>query len=435
MSETKAELIKNYDTQKLINSILQISLEPLSLKEQLEAILTSILSIHWLALEQKGSIFLVEDESDALIMKAQLGLAPALLTKCARLPFGVCLCGQAALTKTIVFTNCITDLHNIGYPEMHQHGHYCIPIMIADRVVGVINLYVKHEHVRDEVEINFLSAAAKVVASITVKKLQEDKLKEYNRKLEETSASLMQSNDEIKSLTHIISHDLRGPMVNLSGFSSELKTALQQTYAIIDKNKKSFPAEDFIAIDCLKQDMDEAVKFIESSTIRVNNLGAAVLKLCNLGRQELVFEDIDMNILVQNLINSMAWQININNTKIIISDLPVIKVDKTSIELIMENIINNAIKYLDPNRLGIIEISSTSSPISYIFCVKDNGRGISPDSMDKVFKMFKRAGCSDIPGDGVGLAFVKAIIGRHGGQIWCESKYGIGSAFRFTIPF
>ncbi|MBF0473081.1 MAG: HAMP domain-containing histidine kinase, partial [Nitrospirae bacterium] len=262
--------------------------------------------------------------------------------------------------------------------------------------------------------------------SITIKKLADDKLQEYTKKLEDAAASLTQSNDEIKSLTHIISHDLRGPMVNLSGFSSELKNALAETYTIFDNNKKCFSEDNLKVINTLKQDVDEAIKFIESSTNRINNLANSVLKLCRLGRQELIFEQIDMNILVQNLINSQRWQLNKNNTKIIVSDLPVITADKTSIELTMENLIDNAIKYLDPNRSGIIEISASPYKDVYLFNVKDNGRGIAVDSMDKVFKMFKRAGSSDVPGEGVGLAFVKTIIARHGGHIWCESQYGTG---------
>lgn len=433
MPETKQALKKNYETQKLLNSILQISLEPLSLSEQLEHILFLILSVHWLLLEQKGSIFLVED--NMLHMKAQIGLAEPLLQKCAVLPFGRCLCGQAALTKTIIFSSCVDDLHEIDYPDMPEHGHYCVPIIIMEKVIGVINLYIKKGHVRDEIEINFLSAAAKVVANVTVKKQGEDKINEYNTRLEQTVASLKKSNDEIQSLTHIISHDLRAPMVNLSGFSSELKDALHKTYAIIDRNKGHFSNDDIDAMISLKQDIDESIKFIESSTIKVNTLADAVLKLCRLGRQELLFEQIDMNIIVQNILNSQTFQLNRNNTKIIVSSLPVIIADKTSMELIMNNLIDNAIKYLDPNRLGIIEINASKNKDSYIFSVKDNGRGISQDLMDKVFVMFKRAGSYDIPGEGVGLSFVKAIVARHGGHIWCESQYGAGTIFNFTISF
>jgi len=90
--------------------------------------------------------------------------------------------------------------------------------------------------------------------------------------------------------------------------------------------------------------------------------------------------------------------------------------------------------YLDPNRPGEIEITGERDHDETTFRVRDNGRGIVEEDMDKVFAPFRRAGKQDVPGEGMGLAYVQTLVRRHGGRIWVESGPGTGSTFYFTIP-
>jgi signal transduction histidine kinase len=99
----------------------------------------------------------------------------------------------------------------------------------------------------------------------------------------------------------------------------------------------------------------------------------------------------------------------------------------------MGNILTNAVNYLEADRPGKIEIWGERNHQETTFHISDNGRGIALGDMHKVFELFRRAGKQDVPGEGMGLAYVRTLVRRHGGQIWCESKLGSGTTFSFTI--
>jgi len=114
--------------------------------------------------------------------------------------------------------------------------------------------------------------------------------------------------------------------------------------------------------------------------------------------------------------------------------LPDVVADRTSMEQIMGNILGNAVKYLEPGRPGRIEIFGERGETATTFIVRDNGRGIAQEDMFKVFAPFRRAGKQNVPGEGMGMAYVQALVRRHGGQIHCESELGVGTTFTFSLP-
>ncbi|MBF0538247.1 MAG: GAF domain-containing protein [Nitrospirae bacterium] len=180
------ELKESYRTQEVVNSILSLSLSPISLEEQLYKILELLLSVSWFALASVGSISIVEDEKDVLVLKAQVNLNAYLLKACQRIPFGRCLCGMAASTRQIVFSNCLDERHMTTFPGIMEHGHYCVPIIASDgSALGVINMYVRHGHKRSLREDDFLSAIANAIAGIIERKRMEDMLKLANEELED----------------------------------------------------------------------------------------------------------------------------------------------------------------------------------------------------------------------------------------------------------
>jgi signal transduction histidine kinase len=119
-----------------------------------------------------------------LVLKARKGLEEALQRECARLPFGRCLCGQAASTQEVQFADRLDHRHRIRYEGMAPHGHYCIPIVAVGRALGVLNLYVKDGHRRDQREEEFLIAIANTLAGIILRRQAEEALR---RSLEETA--------------------------------------------------------------------------------------------------------------------------------------------------------------------------------------------------------------------------------------------------------
>ena len=134
------------------------------------------------------------------------------------------------------------------------------------------------------------------------------------------------------------------------------------------------------------------------------------------------------------MLQALAYQINQRGITVTLGDLPVVAADLVSMEQIFGNILTNAVSYLDPERPGEIEISAERKADETTFRIRDNGRGIAKDDMEKVFAPFRRAGKQDVPGEGMGLAYVQTLVRRHGGRIWCESEAGVGTTFAFTIP-
>jgi signal transduction histidine kinase len=107
--------------------------------------------------------------------------------------------------------------------------------------------------------------------------------------------------------------------------------------------------------------------------------------------------------------------------------------DRMTMEQIMANLLTNAVVYLSADRPGKIEVTGETSPNAVTIHVRDNGRGIARNDAPKVFEPFRRVGQSDVPGEGMGLTYVQALIRRHGGRIWFESEVGKGTTFSFTI--
>jgi len=262
---------------------------------------------------------------------------------------------------------------------------------------------------------------------ITERKRVEEQLQRY-------AAELERSNEEVKRFAYIISHDLRAPLTNLKGFSEELCYALEVIGSAMNMALPHLDEKQRLDVTtALQEDVPEALGFIDSSVTRMDNLISAVLKLSRLGRRELNPEPIDMNTLVQATAQTLAHQIEQRQVSVTVGSLPTVVADRTSMEQIMGNLLNNAVIYLNPDRPGEIEVTAERDSDETTFHVRDNGRGIAEEDMPKVFAPFRRAGKQDVPGEGMGLAYVQTLIRRHGGRIWCESEPGVGTTFIFTI--
>ncbi|MEO5357188.1 MAG: EAL domain-containing protein [Nitrospirae bacterium YQR-1] len=174
--ETEEKIAQNYLIQDVINTIMKLSIQTLTLEEYLESILELISTVPWLSPKKTGCIFLIEDNPDELIMMTHRGISFQLLKKCSRVTMGSCLCGRAAATGKIVFASSIDDRHEVSYDGMSDHGHYCIPVKSKEKVIGVINLYVEHGHVRTSLEENFLVSVANTLSGIIERKRMEEKL-------------------------------------------------------------------------------------------------------------------------------------------------------------------------------------------------------------------------------------------------------------------
>ncbi len=175
-SQTAKKIQRSYDIQTVINSVLKLSLEDIPLKKFIQHTLDLILSISWLSLKSKGSIFLIEDHPEVLVMKIQKNLSKEIQKLCARVPFGKCICGKSALTQETIFIDHLDENHEIRYEGMSPHGHCCVPILFGGKTLGVVDLYVKEGHYRDRKEIDFLNAIANTLAGILMRKQAEERI-------------------------------------------------------------------------------------------------------------------------------------------------------------------------------------------------------------------------------------------------------------------
>ena len=186
-------VLRRADVQATLNSVLRLSLGDHSLEEQLGAILDEVTSIPWLAPASKGAIFLVEDDPEVLVMKAQRDLAEVLLTSCARAPFGRCLCGRAAAEKRVVFRSNVDGDHDVMYEGMLDHGHYCVPLLNGHKLLGVMTLYVRAGHKRNDEEVAFLESVADVVAGVLERCRVREEAEENLRKFRAALAGVVQA--------------------------------------------------------------------------------------------------------------------------------------------------------------------------------------------------------------------------------------------------
>lgn len=184
------ELQRNHEFEKVMSSLLALSLQDISQEELLERTISLITSPRWLALESKGCIFLVEEDPEVLVMRSQSGLPEAVRQACRRVPFGTCLCGQAASTREIQFADCFDQRHSICYEGMTPHSHYCLPLVSAGRVVGVINLYPKEGYGKTRKVEHSLHVLANVLVSIIERQEAERQLHTYQERLRSLASEL-----------------------------------------------------------------------------------------------------------------------------------------------------------------------------------------------------------------------------------------------------
>ena len=315
-------------------------------------------------------------------------------------------------------------------------------------------LLLRNEQQRTSLELFFviLSIAAVLLLVVAVGSIwvilrytrdlgaSRDALRSLNENLEQAvdarTADLQRANDEIQRFAYIVSHDLRSPLVNVMGFTAELDASARALGGLIDRAESEAPA---IVTDeartAARDDLPEAIGFIRSSTQKMDRLINAILKLSREGRRVIAPEPLDMDAVMQGISDSLHHRATEIGAEIRIEKpLPPLFADRVAIEQIFSNLIENAVKYLKPGRPGTITVRGRRDLARLIFEVEDNGRGIDPKDHERVFDLFRRSGTQDQPGEGIGLAHVRALVYRLGGVISCRSALDKGATFRISLP-
>ena len=239
--------------------------------------------------------------------------------------------------------------------------------------------------------------------------------------------------EDMETLMHVISHDLRAPIVTIQGFCQELTMACDRLKTLFEEEAMSDAVRKNVN-PLVTQDIPEAVRFIRAGADSVNSVTSGILRFIRLGQMDIQWERLDMNHLMMGIISSMEFQLKKKGVVLHIGDLPDCMGDDVLVTQVFANLIDNAQKYLEPSRPGEITISGKTVGGWSVYAVTDNGIGVSPEHHARIFQVFNRLAPQQEKGEGLGLAIVKRIIDRHQGKIEVESLPENGTTFQVYFP-
>jgi signal transduction histidine kinase len=246
--------------------------------------------------------------------------------------------------------------------------------------------------------------------------------------------ALAVKNREMERLLLIVSHDLRSPLINIQGFGD---TLFDDCTKLTESMKAAQQKSNLEAISTseLIESMTSSIDFIQTSIKKMDVLLGGLSKLATAGQIEQHIERLYMNEMFDEIVKSFQYQVQDSGISIQIDPLVDCNGDKAQINQVFSNLLSNAIRFLDPERDGHIHVYSSIEGPRSIYCVEDNGIGISDEHKSQVFEVFYRVNPKDkIEGEGLGLTTVKLILDRHDGGIRLESEPGVGSRFIVSLP-
>jgi len=244
----------------------------------------------------------------------------------------------------------------------------------------------------------------------SVLRIREVIITDINKKANEIrllNEKLQAAYEELDTFSYTISHDLRTPLTSIKTYTE----LLLKNKSIDDNGKKMLDR-------------------ILHGANKMNFLIKEILNLARVGRSDIIFETVDMPLLLKEIETEVWNAFKADKTELVLGKLPDLMGDRTMIAQVFTNLIGNAVKYSSTVNKPRIEISAHVDGEETIYAIKDNGIGIDNRYYDRVFELFKRMdNVKDIDGTGVGLAIVKRIVERHNGRVWFDSTLNVGSTF------
>lgn len=229
----------------------------------------------------------------------------------------------------------------------------------------------------------------------------------YYIKIKELNEELNLKNEELDSFSYTLSHDLGTPL-------TVIKLNLQQLYIKLKDQEDDF----------------NKIKTILDQISNMENLMQNILNISRLRTTDIIYEEVDMNHLINRIIEDCIKVYGIN-TKVDLDLIPNIKEDKTLIYQVFQNVISNAVKYSSEGIKPFVKIKGTDEPNYTIYTISDNGIGIPENQINDLFKIFKRLdNAKTYQGNGVGLAIVNRIMNRLNGKIEVINNQKRGTTFK-----
>jgi signal transduction histidine kinase/CBS domain-containing protein len=352
--------------------------------------------------------------------------------------------GQPSVAQNILTEPNLTPWREEAIKRGYQSS-LAIPLIEREQVIGALNLYSTIASAFDSEEVQLLMELADNVSyGILALRTQRDrqraeesilrlnqeleaKVKQRTTQLAQTNEQLQHSNEqlailnqefqrsnqELEQFAYVASHDLQEPLRAVAGY----------TQLLVNEYR-----------DRLDETALEYADFIVDGAKRMQQLIQDLLTYSRVGTRGQEFAPTDCNAVLQQVLQNLQVAIADNQATITAEPLPTVNGDRNQLVQLLQNLIGNAIKF-HRDEPPHVYITAQKQDNDWLFQIQDNGIGIKPQYLERIFEVFKRLHTRrEYPGTGIGLAICKKIATRHGGRIWAKSESGVGTIFYFTIP-
>ncbi|WP_347924021.1 PAS domain S-box protein [Pontimicrobium sp. SW4] len=324
------------------------------------------------------------------------------------LPIGKGIVGTVAKTgKAEIIKNTTIDKRYIE-DGAKRFSEITVPIISDGHVIGLIDSEHTEKNYYTEEHLYALESIANLVAMQLKSAINLRERQRAESKNKELLDQLAKSNDELQEYAHIVSHDLKSPLRSIDALVNWIK----------EDNK-----------GMLDDASIENFELIETTLEKMEHLISDILLYSSIGSDSVKEQEVDLNQLVLDVTQVLFIPEHI--TVKVLNILPVVYGDKVKFQQLFQNLISNAIKFINKEK-GLVEIDVSNKKTYYQFSIKDNGLGIEKKYHDKIFKIFHSLN-DNKESTGIGLSIVKKIIDYYKGEIWIESCLGQGTTFYFTI--
>ena len=313
-----------------------------------------------------------------------------------------------------------------GYSMNELVGKKAADLILTDdsKEVFDLNMNRREEGISDSYEVKATSKSGEVrnwlisgapnynvngelIGSIGIH-LDITQQKNLEKQKEELLKSLEKQNEQLNEYAHIVSHDLKSPLRSISALLSWTKEDFAEKIG----------GESLINLNLMEDKVEKMDKLIGD-----------ILNYSSIEDQGMNNNDVNVNEVVERIIDTIFIP---DHIKVLIKrKLPTVKADPTRLQQLFQNLMSNAINYIDKEK-GLVEVDFEDTKDFYVFSIKDNGVGIPKEYHEKIFKIFNTLGGFE-KSTGIGLSIVKKVVELYKGEIWLESKVGVGTTFFFSI--
>ncbi len=429
------------EAEEILARMLQTATEPLPVDSILRRCLDLLLSTSWLRLEAKGGIFLADPGNRELTLFVHRNLADPLLRICARVPFGRCLCGRVAQSREILHTPCVDPRHEHRYDGMKPHGHYVVPILAKDRLLGVLVLYLPHGYEPRDRELSYLRSAANIFAMIIqLRRYQEhleDLVAERTAELEAEIARRRVQEEALRQAKEAAEAADRAKSALLANMSHEFKTPLNAIIGFAEMLAREMHGP--IGNDRYR----EYAATIVTSGQRLLALLADLLELARAQDAGMVLEEDECDALqlarqaLERAQARYAWPPE-RARLVVAADHPPphLWADRKRLARALDHLLDNAGKFSPPESRITLTVAQ-SGRHELVIAVTDEGIGMDEETRRHAGTLLwqKDAGLARAhEGAGMGLAYVEAVMRAHDGRLVIDSQPGKGTTVRLHFP-